>query len=530
MYEISPESLMAQITDGTAPVVLDVRSRKEFDAGHVPGAIHVPFWRIGSRWRTLIGMRENAVVLYCGHGPRAYIAGAVLKRRGFTQVTYLEGHMRKWKQLRLPLVAALFAFMLATARGPLVAQGSSPARDTQQADVRMISVDGEGAKYWPGWRGPSGQGIVSGTGYPDTWSATENVAWKKPVGGRGNSSPIVWGDRIFLTTAYDGGRRVSILAFGRSDGTQLWETFAPQGEAAWAHQKNGHASATPVTDGKLVYASFGNRGLVAVDLNGKLVWHREVGEIDNYHGPAGSPLLYKDRVILFQDHRQGAFVAAFDARTGKQVWRTARTANVGWGTPVAVRVGNRDEIVVSSQHAVTAYDPETGKELWRCDGNSFEVIPTPVVGHGLVFASSGRVGPTLAIRPGGKGDVTRTHLAWMSPKGSPFVPSPLLYGDYLYTVNDMASIVTCFEAATGKVLWQGRLGVAQREGFSASPIGVDGKVFFTNDQGETFVLRAGPSFELIRTNRIGEATLASPALVDGRWYMRTDRSLFAVGK
>ena len=206
--------------------------------------------------------------------------------------------------------------------------------------------------------------------------------------------------------------------------------------------------------GRPTASSFMPRSAIAVwlpfDLNGKLVWHRDVGQIDNYHGPAGSPLLYKDRVILFQDHRQGAFVAAFDARTGKQVWKTARTANVGWGTPVAVRVGNHDEIVVSSQHAVTAYDPDTGKELWRCDGNSFEVIPTPVVGHGLVFASSGRVGPTLAIRPGGKGDVTRTHLAWMSPKGSPFVPSPLVYGDYLYTVNDMASIVTCFEAATGK--------------------------------------------------------------------------------
>jgi outer membrane protein assembly factor BamB len=517
MSEIAPTSLMRQITDGTAPVVLDVRSRKEFDAGHVPEAIHLPFWRVGSHWRTLAAMRENPVVVYCGHGPRAYIAGAALKRRGFTKVTYLEGHMKKWKQLGLPVVLVLIALMLAPARA-------------QQPEVRMVSVEGEGAKYWPVWRGPSGQGIVPGTGYPDTWSATEKVAWKKPVGGRGNSSPIVWGDRIFLTTAYDGGKRVSMLAFRRSDGTQLWETFAPEGEAGWVHQKNGHASATPVTDGKLVYASFGNRGLVAVDLNGKLAWHREIGQIENYHGPAGSPLLYKDRVILFQDHRQGAFVAAFDARTGKQVWKTARTANVGWGTPVAVRVGNHDEIVVSSQHAVTAYDPDTGKELWRCDGNSFEVIPTPVVAHGLVFASSGRVGPTLAIRPGGKGDVTRTHLAWMSPKGSPFVPSPLVYGDYLYTVNDMASIVTCFEAATGKVMWQGRLGVAQREGFSASPVGVDGKVFFTNDQGETFVLRAGPTFELLRTNRIGEMTLASPALVDGRWYIRTDRSLFAIGK
>ena len=507
---------MKHISAGTAPVVVDVRSRKEFDEGHVPGALHLPFWKAGREWRSIASARESLVVVYCGHGPRAYLAGAALRRRGFKNVAYLTGHMKKWKQMKLPLTIACLIFAVA-------------AVFAQQAEVRMVAVEGEGAKYWPVWRGPSGQGLVTGT-YTDTWSATENVVWKKPVPGRGNSSPIVWGDRIFLTTAYEGGRRVSLVAFRRSDGTQLWETFAPDGRTGRAHYKNGHASATASTDGTLVYASFGSRGLAAFDLNGKLVWHKDLGDVDNYHGAAGSPLLYKNRVILYQDFDGGSFVAAFDSRTGKEMWRTPRRASVGWGTPVAVRVGTRDEIVVSSQAAVTAYDPDTGKELWVCDGNSFEVIPTPVVGHGLVFASSGRVGPTLAIRPGGRGNVTRTHLAWMSPKGSPFVPSPIIHGDQLYTVNDMASIVTSFEAATGKVLWQGRLGVAQREGFSASPVAVDGKIFFTNDQGETFVLRAGPTFELLRTNRIGESTLASPALVDGRWYIRTDRSLFAIGK
>jgi outer membrane protein assembly factor BamB len=404
-----------------------------------------------------------------------------------------------------------------------------PLTHAQQPQVRMVAVEDEGAKYWPVWRGPSRQGLGVGS-YPDSWSATENVLWKKPLPGRGNSSPIVWADRIFLTTAYDGGRRLSLIAFQRSDGTQLWESFAPAGRTGYAHQKNGHASATPSTDGKLIYAFFGSRGLAAFDFNGKVVWHQDLGDVDNYHGSAGSPLLYKNKLILYQDFDSGSFIAAFDAATGKQVWRTARAARVGWGTPVAVQVGSRDEIVVSSQGSVTAYDPDSGRELWVCDGNSFEVVPTPVVSHGLVFASSGRVGPTLAIRPGGKGNVTRTHLVWVSPKGSPFVPSPIVYGDQLYTVNDMASIVTSFDAPTGKVLWQGRLGVAQREGFSASPVAVDGKVFFTNDQGETFVLRAGPTFELLRTNRIGESTLASPALVDGRWYIRTDRSLFAIGK
>ncbi len=396
--------------------------------------------------------------------------------------------------------------------------------------VHMIAVDGEGARYWPRWRGPSGQGVVDGTRYPDRWSETTNVVWRAEVPGRGNSSPIIWGDRIFLTTGRTGGRRLSVLCFRRSDGELLWETEVAPGGRQHAHQKNGPAPATPTTDGERVYASFGSRGLVAVDFDGALVWDTEFGAIDNYHGPAGSPLLYKDRVIIYQDQRGGGFVAAYDTRTGTQIWRTARGASVGWGTPVAIRVGDHDELIVSSQRTVNAYDPVGGDELWSCDGNLFEVIPTPAVGAGLVFCTSGRAGPTLAIRPGGRGDVTDTHVAWQTSRGAPFVPSPLVYGDYLYTVNDMASIVTCFEAATGRVMWQQRLGRARRESFSASPIAVDGKVFFTNDDGQTFVLRAGPEFELLHTNDIGARTLASPALVDGYWYIRTVDELLAIGE
>jgi outer membrane protein assembly factor BamB len=399
----------------------------------------------------------------------------------------------------------------------------------QEPAVEMIADAGEAARYWARWRGPSGQGLVSGTGYPDKWSATENVRWKSPVPGSGNSSPIVWRDRVFVTTAYDEGQRMSVLAYQRADGKLLWEASAPAGRAGRSHQKNGYASATASTDGERIYVSLGARGLLAVTMDGKVAWHQDLGPINNYHGPAGSALLYKDRLILYQDQQGGAFIAAFDARTGKQRWRTSRTASVGWGTPIALRVAGHDEIIVNSQGRVYGYDPDTGSELWHCAGPTFEVIPTPVVGHGLVFCSSGRAGPTLAIRPGGKGDVTNSHLAWSTPRGSPFVPSPLLHGGYLYMVNDMQSIATCFEATTGKTMWQERLGVAKREGFSASPVVVDGKVFFTNDDGETFVLRAGPKFELLHVNHIGERTLASPALVDGRWYVRTDGNLIAIG-
>lgn len=400
----------------------------------------------------------------------------------------------------------------------------------QEPAARMVASEGEAARYWPRWRGPSGQGLATGADYPDTWSETDNVRWKTALPGSGNSSPIVWGDRVFLTTARDGGRRLSLLAVRRTDGAVAWETFIPDGTADSAHSKNGHASSTPATDGTRVYVWFGGRGLFAFDMAGKLVWSRDLGRVGNYHGPAGSPLLYKDRIVLYQDQSNGGFIAAFDARTGAPIWRTPRQATIGWGTPIAVTVGGRDEIIVNGQSHVQAYDPQTGTERWRCGGMSYEVIPTPVVGYGLVFCSSGRAGPTLAIRPGGSGDVTRTHLAWSTQRGSPFVPSPLVYGPYLYTVNDMASIVTAFDAASGKTLWQGRLGEAQREGFSASPVGVDEKVFFTNDQGDTFVLRNGPTFDVLRVNRLGERTLASPALVDGTWYFRTERHLVAIGR
>jgi outer membrane protein assembly factor BamB len=392
----------------------------------------------------------------------------------------------------------------------------------------MVGVSAEGAAFWPRWRGPSGQGLAVDSGYPDTWSRTQNVVWRATVPGRGHSSPIVWRDRVFLTTARPDGR-ASVLSFNRADGKLLWETFGPDRTPESLHQKNSHASATPTTDGTRVYASFGSKGIVAVDFDGRLLWHRSLGTFNNYHGTAGSPLLYKDRLIVFQDHAGGAFVAALDAATGKTIWLTTRRGSVGWSTPIAIRAFDHDEIIVSSQSRVHAYDPATGSELWTCGGNLFEVIPTPVVGHGMVFCSSGRAGPTLAIRPGGTGDVTRTHIAWQSPRGSPFVPSPLLYGDYLYLVNDMASIATAFKAVTGEVMWQGRLGVATREGFSASPVGVDGKVFFTNDEGETFVLRGGPTFDLLHVNRLDAQVLASPALVDKRWYFRTDKELLAIG-
>lgn len=414
-----------------------------------------------------------------------------------------------------------------------VADAAAADKEASAGDgaVKMVLPEGDGVKYWPRWRGPSGQGVVESGNYPDTWSDKENVRWKVELPGRGNSSPIIWKERIFLTAGQDQGKRRTILCLNRADGKLLWEAAAPAGTVEGTQGKNGYASGTPTTDGARVYAYFGNLGLLCVDVDGKQVWHQPLEPIDALHGMACSPLLYRDRVIIFQENRaaSGGFVAAFDKLTGKQLWKKSRREKVGWGSPIAVRIGERTAVIVSSEHRVYAYDPDDGAEVWSCAGNLYEVTPTPVVGHGLLFCCSGREGPTLAIRPDGSGDVSKTHVRWRSLKGSPFIPSPLLYGDYLYMVNDMISVATCYQAKTGKLMWQERLGKPIKQGFSASPIGVGGKVFITNDEGDTFVLSAGPEFKLLHVNKMHAPVLASPALLDGQWYIRTDRDLYCIG-
>ncbi len=414
----------------------------------------------------------------------------------------------------------------------LTALAVNPATANERA--RMTPAAADPAETWPRWRGPSGQGEVVGTGYVDRWGPEENVRWKVPVPGSGNSSPIVWGDALFLTTAEAAGAKRSVLAFDRATGERLWTTAAPNANPERAYPKNGHASSTPTTDGERVYAYFGNHGLLALDMDGKIAWHKSFGELNAFHGTASSPLLLGDRLIIVQEQqRSPSFIAAFDRTTGEELWRTERETQVGWSSPAAVSVTTddgeeRDEIVVNSQHHVIAYAPEDGRELWRASGTTFEVIPSPVVGHDLLFSTSGRAGPTLAIRPGGNGDVTDSRIVWTAAKGSPFVVAPMLVGDYLYMVNDMASVITVYEAKAGEVVWQERLGERMREGFSAAPVATGGKIFFTNDNGETFVIKEGPDFQLLHVNRIGERTIASPALVGGVWYMRTDGHLWAI--
>jgi hypothetical protein len=289
--------------------------------------------------------------------------------------------------------------------------------------------------------------------------------------------------------------------------------------------KNGFASATPVTDGERVTAFLGSCGLVCYDFDGKLVWHYDAMKFDTTHGTGSSPVLYRDLVIFVHDqNRTDSIAVALDKQTGEVRWQTQRKRAMTWSTPVVVRVGDHDELIFAGGETVKGYDPMTGKELWSLSGPTHEVIPVIVVGDSLIFSASGRNGPTIGLRPGGSGDVTETHFAWRTVRGGPHVPSPILVGGRLYTVND-TGIATCLDAATGQLVWQDRI----RDRFSASPIEAGGLMYFASETGITYVLRAGDKMDIVAENDFGTPILASPAVAGGRIILRTQGELVAIG-
>jgi outer membrane protein assembly factor BamB len=396
------------------------------------------------------------------------------------------------------------------------------------------------AGNWPQWRGPEGQGISAETGLPVEWSPIKNIKWKTAIAGRGHSSPIVWGNRIFLTTALDGDvipgakagvthklldgtdfvhpdamgadrkHTFKVICLDRDTGKILWERVAYEGAVADSrHQKASFASSTPVTDGKYVFAFFGTEGLYAYDYQGKLVWKQTLGTIGTASvGYGVSPIIYKDFVIMQCDDSGGkSFISAFHRKTGKQVWRTERKVDVTWSSPVLVRAGNRTELVASAAEAIIAYDPATGKELWRHKGLESNAVPTPVIMKDLVVVTSGSPRKiALALKGGGSGDVTGTpQLVWSYNKGTAYVPSPILYGDYLYLMTGNGSI-SCLQARTGKVEYEGAR-VPKPTMFMASPVAYEGKILLTSEDGDTFVLKAGPKHEVLGANSIGETCL-----------------------
>jgi outer membrane protein assembly factor BamB len=430
------------------------------------------------------------------------------------------------------------------------------------ASASAIAWGAPRATNWPQFRGPDGQGVSVETGLPDDWSDTRNVLWKTAIPGRGHSSPVVWGDRIFLTTAIEGAlvpgakgvrhvidgqdfvhpqgvgddhrQTFEVMAIDARDGHVLWERVAHEGlPYDTRHQRGSFASQTPVTDGALVYFYFGSEGrLYAYDLDGRPEWKVALGGIATAGvGVGTSPLLYKNLILLQCDEDNGdkSFVTALDKRTGKQVWRVPRKVQVSWATPVIVRAGGRDELVTSGTEWVIAYAPATGAELWRAKGLDSNAVPSPVVAGDVVVLSAGYPAKlAMAIRAGGSGDVTGTsRILWKYDKGTAYVPSPIAYRDLVYLVSDKG-ILTCIDARTGAVRYEGgRVPVPAT--VMASPVAYDGKILISSMEGDTFVIKAGPVHEVLKTNSIGEAIAASPAISQGRIFIRGESHLFAIG-
>jgi outer membrane protein assembly factor BamB len=395
------------------------------------------------------------------------------------------------------------------------------------------------AENWPGWRGPRGDGTSAEKDLPTTWSADENVRWKVKLPGPGNSSPIVWGKRTFLTQSLDKkGTHRAVLCFDRTDGQLLWQrSIAFTGEEP-THETNPYCSATPVTDGERVIASHGSAGVVCYDLEGQQLWHRDLGPFIHIWGTAASPVLYGDLVLLNCGPGERTFLLAMDKRTGKDVWKIeepgGKTGLKGqsewigsWSTPRVLTVAGQDQLIMSWPNAVKAHDPKSGEVLWTCRGLTPLVYTTPLTTPEVVVAMSGFYGSALAVKTGGKGDVTDTHRLWHHTQKHPQrIGSGVILGEYLYMANAGPGTVQCFELKTGKDLWDGRrLGNA----FWGSFVHADGKLYVTDQEGDTYVLAAKPQFEQLSRNRLGEHTNASPAVSDGDIFIRTYEHLWCIG-
>jgi len=418
-------------------------------------------------------------------------------------------------------------------------------------------------EHWPQFRGPESRGVASGSNLPDRWSATENVAWKTDVPGRGWSSPVVWGERVFLTTAvnsgeletpkkglYFGGNRpeprqvqldYKVLCLDIASGRKLWEQSVHQGPAkSPIHLKNSYASETPVTDGERVYAYFGNQGLYCLDREGKLVWSRpfEPHATRNGWGTSASPVLHGEHLYIVNDNDEESYLLCLDKRNGQDVWRVLRDEKSNWATPFIWQNDRRTEIVTPGTGQVRSYDLE-GKLLWWFTGMSSITIGTPYTDQGLLYVSSGYVNdnhrPLYGIRPGASGDISlgenqtsNQFIAWCQPKAAPYNPTTLVYDGRLYVLYDRG-MVACFRALTGEPVYD-RQRLPQGMHFTASPWANDGKVFCLDEDGVTFVLQAGDKFQLLHTNKLADddMCMATPAIVGDRLLIRTSQRVYCV--
>jgi len=428
--------------------------------------------------------------------------------------------------------------------------------------LSSLSTTSQAADNWAQFRGPGASGVSANSGLPDAWSAEERVAWKTPIPGRGWSSPVVWGNRIFVTTAireggqpeaakkglYFGGNRPApkevhrYLVYGLDldSGKIVWEKEVHRGVPKHGHHlKNSLASETPVTDGERLYAYIGNVGLFGFDFEGNLLWSKQWESVPTRFGwgTAASPALHGERIYVVNDNEQESFLVALDKKTGERIWRVERDEKSNWATPFVWENEKRTEIVTPGTGKTRSYGLD-GELLWEFGGMSSHTIPTPLAGHGLLFVTSGYINtlirPLFAIRPGATGDITlqedqtsNEYIAWCQKKGGPYNPSPILYGDYLYVLYDRG-MIACYDARTGEEVYgKHRIGPGARA-FTSSPWAYNGKLFCLSEDGDTFVIQAGPKFKLLGKNSLGELCMATPAMTPDSLIIRTESHLLRI--
>lgn len=440
--------------------------------------------------------------------------------------------------------------------------GSAAARAEEKATTVVHPQN------WPSFRGPAASGVADGQHPPLTWDGRtgRNVRWKTPIPGLGHSCPVVWGDRVFLTTAVSGDakagirpglygdvdsvndatvHRYCVLCLNLHDGRVLWERTACAGvPRVKRHLKSTHANSTAVTDGRHVVACFASEGLYAYDPDGNLLWKRDLGLLDSgfffnadyQWGFGSSPVIYRDTVILQCDTGKNSFIAAYRLDDGSKVWSTPRDEIPSWGTPTVVEANGQAELVTNGTKFARGYDPQTGKELWRLGRNAEITVPTPIFGQGLIFVTSGYrpIQPIYAVRPGARGDLSPKDgktaggsLAWSKKRGGPYLPTPIVYGEFLYTCSN-SGIVTCYEARTGKEIYKERL--PGRGGYTASPVAADGRLYFTSEESGVRVVKAGPKFQVLASNPLGDVCMSTPAICDGMLLVRTLHHLYGIGR
>jgi outer membrane protein assembly factor BamB len=429
----------------------------------------------------------------------------------------------------------------------------------------FVAVSALPGENWPGFRGSGARGVAESPKLPVSWSVESgtNIAWKTAIPGLGLSSPVIWDKLIFLTTAISSNPRMvfeaklkgerddrqdaaeqefRLLAIDKRSGRIVWDRLAAKSKPrVLRHPHNSYASPTAATDGKYVAAFFGSEGLYAFDTKGNLLWKKDLGILDqgafdvpDYQwGAAASPVLWSGKVFLQADLHQGSFLAAFDAATGRELWRTARESKPSWSTPTIVQSPRRTELVANGVEQIMGYDAETGKELWRLKGTSMISVPTPFASGGLIYVFSGyyrNQRRSYAIRQGASGDITgsKEAIAWMREE-APYLSTPVVNGDYVYAFGSRGSgILNVYSAATGETIYQRRLG--QGTGASASMIASGDRVYAINEDGEVYVIKAGRDYQELAVNRMGEPVMATPAASGDTLFIRGTSHLFAIRK